>query len=142
MVDVNIVAFDEVNKESIRLVREQVFIQEQHIDPEIEFDGLDTQAVHVLVVDGEQPLGTGRILVNGHIGRIAIMQAARGQGLGVKVVRALVEYAKQQGYPKVDLGAQTHAVDFYRKLGFTPYGDEFMEANIPHQAMVMLLDHP
>ncbi|KJG12368.1 GNAT family acetyltransferase [Photobacterium iliopiscarium] len=142
MVDVNIVAFDEVNKESIRLVREQVFIQEQHIDPEIEFDGLDTQAVHVLVVDGEQPLGTGRILANGHIGRIAIMQAARGQGLGVKVVRALVEYAKQQGYPKVDLGAQTHAVDFYRKLGFTPYGDEFMEANIPHQAMVMLLDHP
>lgn len=142
MVDVNIVAFDEVNKESIRLVREQVFIQEQHIDPEIEFDGLDTQAVHVLVVDGEQPLGTGRILANGHIGRIAIMQAARGQGLGVKVVRALVEYAKQQGYPTVDLGAQTHAVDFYRKLGFTPYGDEFMEANIPHQAMVMLLDHP
>lgn len=142
MVDVNIVAFDEVNKESIRLVREQVFIQEQHIDPEIEFDGLDTQAVHVLVVDGEQPLGTGRILANGHIGRIAIMQAARGQGLGVKVVRALVEYAKQQGYPKVDLGAQTHAVDFYRKLGFTLYGDEFMEANIPHQAMVMLLEYP
>ncbi|MCD9540931.1 GNAT family N-acetyltransferase [Photobacterium carnosum] len=142
MVDVNIVAFDESNKESIRLVREQVFIQEQHIDPEIEFDGLDTQAVHVLVVDGEQPLGTGRILANGHIGRIAIMQAARGQGLGVKVVRALVEYAKQQGYPKVDLGAQTHAVDFYCKLGFTLYGDEFMEANIPHQAMVMLLEHP
>ena len=142
MVDVNIVAFDEANKESIRLVREQVFIQEQHIDPEIEFDGLDTQAVHVLVVDGEQPLGTGRILANGHIGRIAIMQVARGQGLGVKVVRALVEYAKQQGYPKVDLGAQTHAVDFYRKLGFTPYGDEFMEANIPHQAMEMLLVHP
>ncbi|WP_279147079.1 GNAT family N-acetyltransferase [Photobacterium carnosum] len=142
MVDVNIVAFDEANKESIRLVREQVFIQEQHIDPEIEFDGLDTQAVHVLVVDGEQPLGTGRILANGHIGRIAIMQAARGQGLGVKVVRALVEYAKQQGYPKVDLGAQTHAVDFYRKLGFRLYGDEFMEANIPHQAMVMLLEHP
>ncbi|MEC6907925.1 GNAT family N-acetyltransferase [Photobacterium piscicola] len=142
MVNVNIVAFDDANKENIRLVREQVFIQEQQIDPEIEFDGLDTQAVHVLVVDGEQPLGTGRILANGHIGRIAIMQAARGQGLGVKVVRALVEYAKQQGYPKVDLGAQTHAVDFYRKLGFIPYGDEFIEANITHQAMEMLLDHP
>ncbi len=138
MVDIKIVAFDGANKESIRLVREQVFIKEQQIDPEIEFDGLDTQAVHVLVVDGEQPLGTGRILADGHIGRIAIMKAARGQGLGVKVVQALVEYAKQQGYPRVDLGAQTHAVDFYRKLGFTPYGDEFMEANIPHQAMEML----
>ncbi|PSW74875.1 GNAT family N-acetyltransferase [Photobacterium sp. GB-50] len=138
MVDVKIVAFDDANKESIRLVREQVFIKEQQIDPEIEFDGLDTQAVHVLVVDGEQPLGTGRILADGHIGRIAIMKAARGQGLGVKVVQALVNYAKQQGYPRVDLGAQTHAVDFYRKLGFTPYGDEFMEANIPHQSMEML----
>lgn len=140
MVDVKIVAFDGANKESIRLVREQVFIKEQQIDPEIEFDGLDTQAVHVLVVDGEQPLGTGRILADGHIGRIAIMKAARGQGLGIKVVQALVEYAKQQGYPRVDLGAQTHAVDFYRKLGFTPYGDEFMEANIPHQAMEQMLE--
>ncbi|MCG3864430.1 MULTISPECIES: GNAT family N-acetyltransferase [unclassified Photobacterium] len=140
MVDVKIVAFDGANKESIRLVREQVFIKEQHIDPEIEFDGLDSQAVHVLVVDGEQPLGTGRILADGHIGRIAIIKAARGQGLGVKVVQALVEYAKQQGYPRVDLGAQTHAVDFYRKLGFTPYGDEFMEANIPHQAMEQRLE--
>ncbi|PSV28216.1 MULTISPECIES: GNAT family N-acetyltransferase [unclassified Photobacterium] len=141
MVDVKIVAFDDANKESIRLVREQVFIKEQQIDPEIEFDGLDTQAVHVLVVDGEQPLGTGRILADGHIGRIAIMKAARGQGLGVKVVQALVNYAKQQGYPRVDLGAQTHAVDFYRKLGFTPYGDEFMEANIPHQAMEQRLNN-
>lgn len=140
MVDIKIVAFDGANKESIRLVREQVFIKEQQIDPEIEFDGLDTQAVHVLVVDSEQPLGTGRILADGHIGRIAIMKAARGQGLGVKVVQALVEYAKQQGYPRVDLGAQTHAVDFYRKLGFTPYGDEFMEANIPHQAMEQMLE--
>ncbi|EAR55220.1 acetyltransferase [Photobacterium sp. SKA34] len=140
MLDVKIVAFDSANKESIRLVREQVFIKEQEIDPEIEFDGLDTQAMHVLVVDGEQPLGTGRILADGHIGRIAIMKAARGQGLGVKVVQALVDYAKQQGYPRVDLGAQTHAIDFYRKLGFTPYGDEFMEANIPHQAMEQMLE--
>ncbi|KJF81978.1 GNAT family N-acetyltransferase [Photobacterium angustum] len=140
MVDIKIVAFDDANKESIRFVREQVFIKEQQIDPEIEFDGLDTQAVHVLVVDSEQPLGTGRILADGHIGRIAIMKAARGQGLGVKVVQALVEYAKQQGYPRVDLGAQTHAVDFYRKLGFTPYGEEFMEANIPHQAMEQMLE--
>ncbi|KJG02709.1 GNAT family N-acetyltransferase [Photobacterium angustum] len=139
MVDIKIVAFDDANKESIRFVREQVFIKEQQIDPEIEFDGLDTQAVHVLVVDSEQPLGTGRILADGHIGRIAIMKAARGKGLGVKVVQALVEYAKQQGYPRVDLGAQTHAVDFYRKLGFTPYGEEFMEANIPHQAMEQML---
>ncbi|WP_318472220.1 GNAT family N-acetyltransferase [Photobacterium leiognathi] len=139
MVEIKIVAFDDAHRGLIRTVREQVFIQEQQIDPEIEFDGLDSEAVHVLVMDGEQPLGTGRILSDGHIGRIAIMKAARGQGLGAKVVQALVKYAQQQGYPRVDLGAQTHAVDFYRKLGFMPYGDEFMEANIPHQAMEQML---
>ncbi|PSW45072.1 GNAT family N-acetyltransferase [Photobacterium leiognathi] len=139
MVEIKIVAFDDAHRGLIRTVREQVFIQEQQIDPEIEFDNLDSAAVHVLVMDGEQPLGTGRILADGHIGRIAIMKAARGQGLGAKVVQALVEYAQQQGYPRVDLGAQTHAVDFYRKLGFMPYGDEFMEANIPHQAMEQML---
>ncbi|WP_305420090.1 GNAT family N-acetyltransferase [Photobacterium leiognathi] len=139
MVEIKIVAFDDAHRGLIRTVREQVFIQEQQIDPEIEFDNLDSAAVHVMVMDGEQPLGTGRILADGHIGRIAIMKAARGQGLGAKVVQALVEYAQQQGYPRVDLGAQTHAVDFYRKLGFMPYGDEFMEANIPHQAMEQML---
>ncbi|WP_305370966.1 GNAT family N-acetyltransferase [Photobacterium leiognathi] len=139
MVEIKIVAFDDAHRGLIRTVRELVFIQEQQIDPEIEFDGLDSEAVHVLVMDGEQPLGTGRILADGHIGRIAIMKAARGQGLGAKVVQALVEYAQQQGYPRVDLGAQTHAVDFYRKLGFMSYGDEFMEANIPHQAMEQIL---
>ncbi|WP_318521058.1 GNAT family N-acetyltransferase [Photobacterium leiognathi] len=139
MVEIKIVAFDDAHRGLIRTVREQVFIQEQQIGPEIEFDGLDSEAVHVLVMDGEQPLGTGRILADGHIGRIAIMKAARGQGLGAKVVQALVEYAQQQGYPRVDLGAQTHAVDFYRKLGFMPYGDEFMEANIPHQAIEQML---
>ncbi|WP_318498503.1 GNAT family N-acetyltransferase [Photobacterium leiognathi] len=139
MVEIKIVAFDDAHRGLIRTVREQVFIQEQQIDPEIEFDNLDSEAVHVLVMDGEQPLGTGRILSDGHIGRIAIMKSARGQGLGAKVVQALVEYALQQGYPRVDLGAQTHAVDFYRKLGFMPYGDEFMEANIPHQAMEQML---
>ncbi|WP_318435669.1 GNAT family N-acetyltransferase [Photobacterium leiognathi] len=139
MVEIKIVAFDDAHRGLIRTVREQVFIQEQQIDSEIEFDDLDSEAVHVLVMDGDQPLGTGRILADGHIGRIAIMKVARGQGLGAKVVQALVEYAQQQGYPRVDLGAQTHAVDFYRKLGFMPYGDEFMEANIPHQAMEQML---
>ncbi|WP_318516966.1 GNAT family N-acetyltransferase [Photobacterium leiognathi] len=140
MVEIKIVAFDDAHRGLIRTVREQVFIQEQQIDPDIEFDNLDSAAVHVLVMDGDQPLGTGRILADGHIGRIAIMKSARGQGLGAKVVQALVEYAQQQGYPRVDLGAQTHAVDFYRKLGFMPYGDEFMEANIPHQAMEQILE--
>ncbi|UKA11108.1 GNAT family N-acetyltransferase [Photobacterium damselae] len=136
MLEIKMVAFDHQYSELIRQVRDDVFIKEQCIDSEIEFDGLDDQAAHVLVVEDGVALGTGRILSDGHIGRIAIIKAARGRGLGAKVVSALVEFAKQQGYPEVDLGAQTHAIDFYRKLGFSPIGDEFMEANIPHQAMV------
>lgn len=135
MVEINKVAYEGTHRTHIRFVREHVFVQEQHIAPEIEFDALDAEAIHVLVMAGDQPVGTGRMLKDGHIGRIAIMPAARGQGLGAKVVQTLVSHAKQQGYLRVDLGAQAHAVEFYRKLGFTPCGDPFLEANIPHQGM-------
>lgn len=135
MLEIKMVAFDHQYSELIRQVRDDVFIKEQCIDPEIEFDGLDDQAAHVLVVEDGVALGTGRILSDGHIGRIAIIKAARGRGLGAKQSQRWLSLPNNKGI-EVDLGAQTHAIDFYRKLGFSPIGDEFMEANIPHQAMV------
>ncbi|MBM7456843.1 hypothetical protein HNR62_002745 [Oceanisphaera litoralis] len=132
---VNIIAFDAKHAPHISAIRAEVFIREQHIDPELEFDGLDGAAIHVLVVANGEYVGTGRLLNDGHIGRIAILRDYRGQGLGAKVVRALVDEATRRGYPRVYLGAQTHAVDFYAKLGFTPFGEEFMDAGIPHLAM-------
>ncbi|WP_417616040.1 GNAT family N-acetyltransferase [Oceanisphaera sp.] len=132
---VTLVPYDTEHQPQIRAIREAVFMQEQGVSPELEFDGLDASAMHVLaVVDGEY-VGTGRMLDDGHIGRIAILRNYRGLGLGAKVVQTLVAEASRLGYPRVYLGAQTHAVDFYAKLGFTPYGDEFMDAGIPHLSM-------
>ena len=135
MSGIQIVAYEPAHQSHIRAIRDAVFMQEQGVSPELEFDGLDASAMHVLaVVDGEY-VGTGRMLDDGHIGRIAILRNYRGLGLGAKVVQALVAEATRLGYPRVYLGAQIHAVDFYAKLGFTPYGDEFMDAGIPHLSM-------
>ncbi|WP_319783022.1 GNAT family N-acetyltransferase [Oceanisphaera sp. IT1-181] len=132
---VTIAPFDTEHQPHIRAIREAVFIQEQGVLPELEFDGLDASAMQVLAVVDGQYVGTGRMLDDGHIGRIAILRHYRGLGLGAKVVQALIAEATRLSYPRVYLGAQTHAVDFYAKLGFTPYGDEFMDAGIPHLSM-------
>ena len=140
MFEVKNVNYTGENEQAIREVRDAVFIQEQSIDPDIEFDGLDESAVHAIVYSNAQPVGTGRILDDGHIGRIAIIKAFRGQGLGSKIVLSLIDEAKNKGYPRVYLGSQKHAIDFYTKLGFEPFGDEFMEAGIPHLSMEKLFN--
>ena len=135
MIEVKNVAFDSENEQSIRSIRESVFINEQSIAPEIEFDGLDSSAIHAVVtVDGKR-VGTGRILSDGHIGRIAIMRDFRGLGLGSKIVLSLIDEAKLSGYKRVYLGSQKQAIDFYTKLGFTPFGEEFIKAGIVHLSM-------
>ncbi|MBO1519664.1 GNAT family N-acetyltransferase [Oceanisphaera pacifica] len=139
MSDIQIVAYDSTHSPAIRAIREAVFMQEQGVSLALEFDGRDDSAIQVLVAVDGQYVGTGRMLDDGHIGRIAILKSHRGQGLGAKVVQALVAEATRLGYQKVYLGAQTHAVDFYAKLGFTAYGDEFMDAGIPHLAMEQFL---
>ena len=140
MSEIHIVAYDAAHSPHIRRIREAVFINEQGVAAKLEFDGLDDNAVQVLVGEQGQYVGTGRMLDDGHIGRIAILPEARGQGLGAKVVQALVAEAIRLGYPGVYLNAQTHALAFYFKLGFSLLGDEFMEAGIPHQSMVLKLN--
>ncbi|MCT7654350.1 GNAT family N-acetyltransferase [Oceanimonas sp. NS1] len=132
---IELVSFDHEHQPAIRAVRNAVFIQEQHISPELEFDGLDADALHVLIkVDGEWA-ATGRMLDDGHIGRIAVRKEFRAKGLGARVVQALVDEAARRGQERVYLGAQKYATGFYRKLGFTPYGDEFLDAGIVHVHM-------
>ncbi|WP_028862810.1 GNAT family N-acetyltransferase [Psychromonas aquimarina] len=133
------VAFDSENKQSIRFIRESVFIKEQGIDAEIEFDGNDQSALHALLFVEGKAAATGRMLEDGHIGRIAVLRDYRGQGLGAKVVLSLIDAAAEKGCSRVYLGAQKQAVDFYTKLGFTPFGEEFMEAGIVHLSMERLL---
>lgn len=119
----------------IRAVRDDVFVTEQGIAASIEHDGLDEKALHVVIFVGDQAVATGRILADGHIGRVAVIAAYRGQGLGWQVMRALVNIAQQKDYPKAYLNAQSSAIEFYKKLGFQEYGTPFMEAGIKHQAM-------
>ncbi|GAA3138385.1 GNAT family N-acetyltransferase [Streptomyces rameus] len=122
---------------------------EQGVDEDIEYDAYDAVAVHVLALreDGV-PLGTGRLLSGeaaasktggdlsvGSLGRLAVSRAARGHGVGAALVRAIEDAARARRLASVDLHAQTHALGFYERLGYTAYGPEFPDAGIPHRAM-------
>lgn len=135
MSEIQMVAYDTAHSPHIQRIRELVFIEEQGVPLVLEFDGLDEAALQLLVMVDGQYVGTGRMLDDGHIGRIAILADFRGLGLGAKMVQALVDEAARLGYPRVYLGAQTQALGFYAKLGFTTYGEEFMDAGIPHLSM-------
>lgn len=135
MIELKEVSLSGEYKKSIRSIRESVFIVEQGIDPEIEFDQHDAKALHLLLYIDNKPVGTGRILDDGHIGRIAILRDYRGQGLGSEIIQTLVKVAVKRGYQRVYLGAQSQAIDFYKKLGFTPFGEVFLEAGIEHLSM-------
>ncbi|MFG3344847.1 GNAT family N-acetyltransferase [Streptomyces sp. NPDC048018] len=130
-------------------VRREVFVGEQGVPRELEYDAHDETAVHVLAVRADGvPLGTGRLLHGadataktgadasvGSLGRLAVTAAARGLGVGAAVVRAIEDAARERGLTAVDLHAQTHALGFYERLGYVAYGPEFPDAGMPHRAM-------
>lgn len=121
-------------------IRFEVFVKEQHVPLELELDEMDALSVHALAVDAQgRGLATGRLLPDGHIGRMAVVQSERKKGIGAQVLRALIEVAKQKAYPEVMLGAQLHAKGFYVRQGFIEFGDVFMDANIAHIMMRMPL---
>ena len=120
----------------IKTVREQVFIHEQHVPEELEWDEHDTKATHVVAMDtNNQVIGTARMLADGHIGRMAVLAAWRKTGIGSAMLGKLLAIAKEHGLSKVFLHAQTSAVGFYEKHGFNALGEEFMDAGIPHRYM-------
>ncbi|MFJ9148946.1 GNAT family N-acetyltransferase [Streptomyces sp. NPDC102270] len=147
------VAEDPADREACFAVRKVVFVGEQGVPEDIEYDAYDAVAVHVLAVreDGV-PLGTGRLLFGeaaagktggdasvGSLGRLAVTREARGLGVGAALVRAVEEAARARGLIAVDLHAQTHALGFYERLGYVAYGPEFPDAGIPHRAMRRVL---
>ena len=123
--------------EILRAIREEVFIREQDVPVEEEWDGRDDGSRHFLAESDGRPVGTARLLASGQIGRMAVQQPARGLGIGRLLLDAAVKAARQGDYPEIFLEAQTHAVEFYRKAGFRPEGATFMEAGIPHQRMTL-----
>ena len=124
----------------LRNVREAVFIREQGVPPELEWDGLDEDSHHVLALSNSgQAIGCGRILPDAHIGRIAVVHDWRGKQVGTALLEGLLAYASSRGYPEVELDAQVHALPFYRRFGFTEEGEDFMDANIPHRKIRLKL---
>lgn len=125
----------------LRAVREPVFLVEQKIPPEMEWDELDAKSRHVLARDREgRPIGTGRLTPEHGIGRMAVLAEWRGKGVGEAIMRVLLEQARLLGYPSVELHAQNHAIAFYTKIGFEPFGEEFIECEIPHRMMRLALE--
>ncbi|MEU6977215.1 MULTISPECIES: GNAT family N-acetyltransferase [unclassified Streptomyces] len=142
-------AVDGADREACFAVRREVFVEEQGVPQELEYDPYDETAVHVLAVGGDGvPLGTGRLLFGadatgktgadasvGSLGRLAVGKAARGLGVGAALVRAIEDAARGRGLAAVDLHAQTQALGFYERLGYEAYGPEFPDAGMPHRAM-------
>ena len=117
-------------------VRTAVFVVEQGVPPEIEMDGRDPECVHVLARDLDgNPVGAGRLMPDGRIGRMAVLREWRGSGVGGAMLAELMAEAKRRGMPEVYLHSQSHAKAFYERHGFAVEGEEYMEAGIPHIAM-------
>ncbi|MEQ1558080.1 MAG: GNAT family N-acetyltransferase [Methyloglobulus sp.] len=129
-----------VDYDDLRLIREDVFVIEQHIPRTIEFDSIDPDCYHVIARDNQhQPIGTGRLSPDHKIGRMAVLKTWRGQGVGAALLLALIDKARKLGVSEITVNAQTTVLRFYEKFGFNKTGDVFTEANIPHQRLSLAL---
>lgn len=128
-----------VDRPLLQQVRREVFIVEQKVPEEEEWDDDDQVCIHVLATRNREPVGTGRLSPAGKIGRIAVLSEFRGRGIGDRILRMLIEQAYHRGLIEVTLHAQVQAVPFYEKRGFQVQGGVFDEAGIPHRRMRMAL---
>jgi predicted GNAT family N-acyltransferase len=134
------VATWDVLRADAALIRHEVFVLEQNVPAELELDDLDQACVHAVAYDQHgQAIATGRLLPDGHIGRMAVRPGGRGQGVGGAILQALMAQARQRGDLQVMLNAQVHAAPFYAQHGFVQEGEEFMDAGIVHIAMRAML---
>lgn len=124
----------------LRAIRTAVFVDEQRVPEALEWDGVDGDCIQVLAraADGT-PVGTGRLLPDGHIGRMAVLKPWRGKGAGAALLQELIAAARERGHASARLSAQCHAIGFYRRFGFEVTGEEYLEAGIPHRAMRLAL---
>ena len=129
----------ESNIKEICAIRYNVFVEEQKVPEELEIDGLDDKAKHVLAFVDSVQIGTGRILSDGHIGRVAVLKDYRGLGIGKLIMKDLIKWAQNMNLEKVWLSSQWHAHSFYLDLGFVCVGEIYKEAEIDHIKMFKTL---
>ena len=122
-----------------KYIREQVFIQEQGIASEDEWDDFDVAAVHFMVYDKEQPIATARLLPQHSVGRVAVLMPYRKQGIGKILMQHIIDYARNQKLPYLKLSAQTYVTAFYEALGFNVQGEVYQDCGIPHIDMILAL---
>lgn len=128
---------------AIRAIREQVFVREQGVPAELEWDDLDAACAHLLAYDMQgKPVGTARMQADGHIGRMAVLPEWRGRGVGSALLLMLIDLAATHGLDEVFLDAQVAAADFYYRHGFIASGEEFAAAGIPHLRMARFTTDP
>ncbi|MCT8090373.1 GNAT family N-acetyltransferase [Acinetobacter kookii] len=131
-------SWDELQNDA-KLIREQVFIQEQHIPVEEEWDAQDAVALHFVVYDQAQPIATARLLQNHSLGRVAVLKAYRGQGIGKLLMLEMIQQAKHEQRKFLKLSSQVHAMQFYAGLGFMVQGEQYLDCGIPHIDMYLKL---
>lgn len=123
----------------IKMIRQTVFIDEQKVPEELEWDEFDVQSIHILAYYDGVAVGTARLLPDGHIGRMAVLQNYRNRKVGQSMLKYLLDIAKKDLNNKVLLSAQEQAVVFYQKQGFVVISDVYLDAGIPHFDMEYLV---
>ncbi len=132
--DVEIVSWS-ADENDLKAIRTTVFIEEQNVPVELEWDGLDPDCIHFIVRSNSQAIATARLKPDGQIGRMAVLKHCRGLGIGSKLLNKILNHAKESGIKHVFLHAQVQVIGFYQQFGFVAEGEEFMDAGIPHRAM-------
>ena len=136
---VSIICDYESYTKDICAIRYKVFVGEQNVPVELEIDGLDDEAKHALAFVDGVPIGTGRILSDGHIGRVAVLKDYRGLGIGKSIMKELIKWAQNMNLEKAWLSSQWHAHSFYLDLDFVCVGEIYKEAGIDHIKMFKTL---
>ncbi|AIM17458.1 GNAT family N-acetyltransferase [Neobacillus sedimentimangrovi] len=120
-------------------IRKMVFVEEQNVPVEEEIDQFEEEAAHFVMYHEGSPIGAGRFRQvddYGKVERICVLKEARKLGAGKAIMNAIESYAREKGFQKLKLNAQTHAIPFYAGLGYEVVSDEFLDAGIPHKTMV------
>ena len=133
------IAYWDLEKDELKKLRTLVFVEEQNVSVAIEDDGLDPVCRHVKALVDDRYVGTGRLLPSGFIGRMCVLKEYRNQGIGRAMLEMLIQQADEAGHPQVLLNSQSCAIPFYLKNGFTIDSEEFVEAGILHQRMLLKL---
>jgi predicted GNAT family N-acyltransferase len=123
---------------SLSMIREKVFIEEQKVTPQLEWDGKDEEAIHFLAYQDEKVIGCARaFVIENHmqLGRMAVLKEYRNKGIGSALIEKAVITAKLNQLSAINISAQCHAIDFYKKFGFEVISDIYLDADIPHRDM-------